>query len=194
MTQTHTKWTLRTDARNYDNTITVQPPLYAAVRDDPRATGRPWTVYFEVRLLKDLGPEAGVGIGFVALPYPAFRMPGWHRGSLAVHSDDGRKYVNDPWGGVDFVQPWGRTGVVGIGMTFSASKGGSNGIGAEVFFTRNGSVEARWDVNEERDQQRDLEPIGVQGRHDLVAAVGSFQKTELEVVLDPRDWLYQPQR
>jgi len=29
-------------------------------------------------------------------------MPGWQRGSLAVHGDDGRKYINDSWGGKDF--------------------------------------------------------------------------------------------
>lgn len=193
-------WAIRTDARNYDNTVTAQPPLYVAARDDPRGAGRPKTVYFEVRLLRDLGHDAGVGIGFVALPYPAFRMPGWHRGSLAVHSDDGHRYVNDRWGGNDFVKPWGKKGeVVGIGMTFAApgvngkgkAVGSGNAIEVEVFFTRNGKVEGKWDVNEQRDLDRDLEPVGVQGFHDLLAAVGSFQKTEFEVVLEPGRWAYK---
>lgn len=164
-------------------------------------------MYFEVVLPRDLSRDAGVGIGFVALPYPPFRMPGWHRGSLAVHSDDGHKYVNDRWGGNDFVKPWGVRGVVGIGMTFSAAaaavgessfggggakgKGKAGGLDVEVFFTRNGKVEAKWDVNEERDQKRDLDPVGVQGFHDLVAAVGSFDKVEFEVVLDPERWVYK---
>ncbi|CAN8101428.1 unnamed protein product [Discula destructiva] len=188
-------WTIRTDSRNNDHTVTAQPPLYAAARDDPRANGgRPRTVYFEVRVLRDLGGAAGVAIGFVALPYPGFRMPGWHRGSLAVHSDDGHRYVNDPWGGIDFVRPWGTKGVVvGVGMTFSAAAAapkaeGGNTIEVEMFFTRNGEVEARWDVNEQRDQER---PLGVQGFHDLVAAVGSFDKTEFEVVLEPARWVYK---
>lgn len=194
-------WMITTTRHNNDNCVTVQPPLYVAARDDPRVTGRPRSVYFEVVLPRDLSRDAGVGIGFVALPYPAFRMPGWHRGSLAVHSDDGHKYVNDRWGGNDFAKPWGIKGVVGIGMTFSAvsednSFGGkgkekAGGLDVEVFFTRNGKVEARWDVNEERDQKRDLEPVGVQGFHDLVAAVGSFEKAEFEVVLDPERWIYK---
>lgn len=194
-------WNITTDHRNNDNCITVQPPLYVAARDDPRVTGRPRSVYFEVVLAKDLGRDAGVGIGFTALPYPAFRMPGWHRGSLAVHGDDGHKYVNDRWGGNDFVKPWATKGVVGIGMTFSTAPGessgkgkgraGAGGLDVEVFFTRNGTVEAKWDVNEERDQKRDLEPVGVQGFHDLVAAVGSFDKAEFEVVLDPQRWVYK---
>lgn len=194
-------WRIRTDEQNYDNTVTAQPPLYVAGRDDPRVNGgRPKTVYFEVRLLRDAASDAGVGIGFVALPYPAFRMPGWHRGSLAVHSDDGHRYVNDRWGGIDFVRPWGKKGeVVGIGMTFSApggtgppvGVGGVHAMEVKVFFTRNGKVDGEWDVNEPRDNDRDLEPIGVQGFHDLVAAVGSFSKTEFEVVLDPARWKYK---
>lgn len=196
-------WVIATSGKNNDNCVTVQPPLYVAARDDPRVTGRPRSVYFEVLLPKDLGRDSGVGIGFVALPYPAFRMPGWHRGSLAVHSDDGHKYVNDRWGGNDFVKPWGMKGVVGIGLTFSSpmsgdtvsgkgkGKAGGGGLDVEVFFTRNGKVEARFDVNEERDQKRDLEPVGVQGFHDLVAAVGSFDKAEFEVVLDPERWVYK---
>lgn len=198
-------WTVRTDRHNNDNTITAQPPLYLAARDGPDVlhSGAPKTIYFEVRVLKDFGRDAGVGLGFVALPYPGFRMPGWHRGSLAVHGDDGHKYINDRWGGIDFVAPWGQKGVVvGLGMTFSSAyasaKGSSStgvqGLEAEVFFTRNGREEARWDVNEPRDRQRDLPPVGVQGLHDLVAAVGSFEKTEFEVVLEPARWAYKEAR
>ncbi|KAJ4290767.1 hypothetical protein N0V88_006516 [Collariella sp. IMI 366227] len=39
-----------------------------------------------------------LSLGFTALPYPSFRMPGWHRGSLAIHGDDGHRYVNDAYG------------------------------------------------------------------------------------------------
>lgn len=198
-------WAIATTAaRNNDHCITAQPPLYVAARDDPRkGQSPPRTIYFEVVLPRDLGRDAGVGIGFTALPYPGFRMPGWHRGSLAVHSDDGHRYVNDRWGGIDFVRPWGKKGVVGIGMKFSAAaaalgdqglekgKGKANGVEVEVFFTRNGKVEARWDINEERDQKRDLAPVGVQGYHDLVGAVGSFDKAEYEIVLDPSRWVYK---
>lgn len=216
-------FTIRTTARSGDSCTTAQPAHYLASSlgpsssssssswpDEKKSTLPPpppppavaatRTIYFEVRVLADIlrDPEVGsVAIGFTALPYPPFRMPGWHRGSLAVHSDDGRRYVNDRWGGVDFVAPWGRRGeVVGVGMRFSrppagAGAGAGVDVGAECFFTRDGRLEASWDVNGERDAQRDLEPVGVQGYHDLVAAVGTFQKTEVEVVLDPRKWVYR---
>lgn len=205
-------FTIRTTARSGDSCTTAQPAHYLASSLAASSASRPCgdekktaapapnpapttkTIYFEVRVLADIlrDPEVGsVAIGFTALPYPPFRMPGWHRGSLAVHSDDGRRYVNDRWGGVDFVAPWGRRGeVVGVGMRFSRSPSGA-GIDAECFFTRDGRLEASWDVNGERDAQRDLEPVGVQGYHDLVAAVGTFQKTEVEVVLDPGKWAYR---
>lgn len=192
-------WRVRTDRRAGDSCVTVQPASYVAARDDPRAHGgRTKTVYFEVRVTGRLEGDAGLAVGFAALPYPPFRMPGWHRGSLAVHSDDGHRYVNDRWGGKDFVRPWGFKGVtVGVGMRFSAAGGakgkgtGSGGIEVECFFTRDGALEGSWDVNEERDALKDLEPLGVQGFHDLVAAVGTYEKTESEIVLDPAKWLYR---
>lgn len=190
---------VRTTPRSGDACATVQPPCYLAARDDPRRGGSSGgggktVVYFEVRILAAMGGDDGsVAIGFTALPYPPFRMPGWHRGSLAVHSDDGRRYVNDRWGGVDFVAPWGgaRGTVVGVGLRFSCSSSVKGGIDVECFFTRDGRLEGSWDVNGERDAQRDLEPIGVQGFHDLVAVVGTFQRTEVEVVLDPGRWVYR---
>lgn len=209
---------VRTTRRSGDSCATAQPAVYLALRDDPRrAGGRMKTIYFEARMLSDASGESGsVAVGFTALPYPPFRMPGWHRGSLAVHSDDGHRYVNDRWGGVDFVEPWGKRGtVVGVGMRFSASsssaaagggmggsekgKGvvaggggsGGGGIDVECFFTRDGRVVGSWDVNGERDAQADLEPVGVQGFHDLVPAVGMFQSTEVEVILDPARWLFR---
>lgn len=175
---------IKTDARCGDCCVTAQPPAYLAAAAPAGAAA----VYFEVVVRRDLGADAGFGLGFAALPYPPFRMPGWHRGSLAVHSDDGHRYVNDRWGGVDFVRPFGTRGtVVGIGLRF----GGGGGMGVECFFTRDGVVEGSFDVNGTRDAERDLEPLGVQGYHDLVAAVGAFGKVEVEVVLDPARWLYK---
>ncbi|PSR81392.1 hypothetical protein BD289DRAFT_372725 [Coniella lustricola] len=201
-------WTIKTDSRCGDSCITAQPPAYIVRRDDPRLIHARQpdptsTIYYEVVIRSDLDrAEAGLGLGFVALPYPPFRMPGWHRGSLAVHSDDGHRYVNDLWGGDDFVKPFGaaKGAVVGLGMRFSdvgrgktaaAVTGNENGIQVECFMTRDGRLEGSWDVNGPRDAKRDLPPIGVQGYHDLAVAVGVFGALEVEVVLDPGRWVYK---
>lgn len=157
--------------------------------------------------------EIGLAIGFTALPYPPFRMPGWHRGSLAVHADDGHKYVNDRWGGKEFTKPFRAGETVGIGMVFSCPSStsssskppftattttGSKGLGGsggrievEVFFTRDGKVDGRWDVHEELDASTDLPVTGLEGYHDLAIAVGTFQNVAVEIVLDPARWVYR---
>lgn len=139
-------------------------------------------------------------------------MPGWHRGSLAVHGDDGHKFVNDRWGGKDFTAPFTKGEVVGIGMTFSPGAGaaaaasssssekkGSGGAAAagtvietEVFFTRNGKLDGRWNLHESLDAEADLPVTGLEGYHDLVVSVGTFGQVGAEVVLDPRGWAYKP--
>jgi hypothetical protein len=62
-------------------------------------------VYFEVEIDK-LGKDAVVALGLGCLPYPTeFRLPGWHRHSAAVHSDDGFKFFENPLGGVPYTDP-----------------------------------------------------------------------------------------
>lgn len=62
-------------------------------------------VYFEVEIQR-LRKDAVVAVGFGCLPYPTdFRLPGWHRHSAAVHSDDGFKFFENPDGGVPFSNP-----------------------------------------------------------------------------------------
>lgn len=155
--------------------------------------------------------EIGLALGFTALPYPPFRMPGWHRGSLAVHGDDGHRFTNDRWGGKDFTRPFRPGQTVGIGMRFSwsgasssppsysyagkgkAAAGGESGgrIEVEVFFTRDGKVDGRWDVHEELDASTDLPVTGLEGYHDLAIAVGTYQNVAVDIVLDPARWMYR---
>ena len=62
-------------------------------------------VYYEVEIER-LGRDAVVEVGFGCLPYPMdFRLPGWHRHSAAVHSDDGFKFFENSDGGVPFMDP-----------------------------------------------------------------------------------------
>lgn len=170
-------------------------------------TRRPKTIYFELKIL-GIGhggyslseADAGIAVGFVAPPYPTFRLPGWQRGSLGVHGDDGRKYVNDTYGGVDFTTAFQPGETVGIGMTFSLPKEppsyGESQMGKvmdiDVFFTRNGQKEKGWDGNEELDERSEGGTMGLRGECDLFPAVGVFGGVDFEVFFHPSQWLYRP--
>ncbi|KAF2770221.1 hypothetical protein EJ03DRAFT_342900 [Teratosphaeria nubilosa] len=145
------------------------------------------TIYFELHVIH-MGAsgegDAGIAIGFLAPPYPSWRLPGWHRASLGVHGDDGRRYVDDSWGGRDFVDPFIPGDVVGLGMKFGSK--------IEVFFTRNGRSEAGWDLHEERDSQTEEGDVfGLEGKHDLLAAIGVFGDVEFEVCFEREGWMFR---
>jgi hypothetical protein len=70
--------------------------------------------YFEVKINK-LERDAVLAIGLCARPYPTFRMPGWHRMSVAIHSDDGNKFFNNSYGGVKYAPAFKAGDVIGIG-------------------------------------------------------------------------------
>lgn len=190
-------WTGHTTRDACDSTIIAYPPLYAVTLHSPLAphnaqAGGFKTIYYEVQLTSARNRPQGdicVALGFTALPYPSFRMPGWHRGSLAVHGDDGHKFINDRWGGKAFTEPFVRGDRYGVGMTFRAVHGR---IEVEVFFTRQGGEVGRWNLHEETDAQQDLPVTGLEGYHDLSCAVGTSGETGWEVVLDPKRWLYRP--
>jgi hypothetical protein len=220
-------WAGRTNVlKSHDCTILGYPALYSVQAHSPLATGREKTIYYEVRILPDdaaqraLRPSAGhffgrnqepdkpdevtLAMGFAALPYPPFRLPGWQRGSLAVHGDDGHRFVNDTWGGKSFTQPFRRGETYGIGMTirrFDPNRMGLDGrpktekrsgpLEVEVFFTRGGRETGRWDLHEETDAQTDLTVVGLEGFHDLSVAVGTFNLMRYEVVFQPSEWMYK---
>ena len=110
--------------------------------------------------------------------------------------DDGRRFVNDSWGGIDFVQGFREGDTVGIGMRFCVS-GQSEMVQVglcqtEAYFTRNGKEEGRWRMDEERDAERDEGGVeGLQGEGDLYLCVGCFGGVEFEVVIERRAWLYK---
>lgn len=195
-------------------------PLYSALAHSPLATGRPKTIYFELRVAGVGGmpgttaasleeADAGIAVGFVAQPYPAWRLPGWQRGSLGVHGDDGRKYVNDTFGGVDFTTAFAPGDTVGLGMTFSiprnppqygaADDGGGwqqqqrGKCDVEVFFTRNGKKKGGWDLHEELDERAIGGVEGLEGDFDICGAVGMFGGVDFEVFFNQADWMYRPE-
>ncbi|KAJ9151681.1 SPRY domain-containing protein [Coniochaeta hoffmannii] len=187
-------WRGRTDKQAGDYCYIGYPPLYAVKRDSPLVSGKGGkrTVYYEIRVLPDNKKEGeiSIAIGYAALPYPSFRMPGWHRGSLAVHGDDGHKYINDRWGGKEFTQPMKRGETYGLGMVFKVVEA-TGRIETEVFYTREGREVGRWNLHEETDAEQDLPVTGLEGYHDLAAAVGSFGGCSWEAVFEPGRWKYR---
>ncbi|KAJ4414350.1 hypothetical protein N0V85_003183 [Neurospora sp. IMI 360204] len=203
-------WKGKTEKAAGDACIISYPPLYCVKYDSPlipsHTSRTTKTIYYEVSIprpasnnpfLGAMGGSGGGGndeitlaLGFTALPYPAFRMPGWHRGSLAVHGDDGHKYVNDRWGGKDFTRPFRRGETYGIGMTFT-NTGGK--LDVNVFFTREGRITEQWDLHEEGDAEQDLPVTGLEGFHDLSCAIGTFSAVEFEAVFEPGRWKFRPQ-
>ncbi|KAI1435537.1 hypothetical protein GGR50DRAFT_686982 [Xylaria sp. CBS 124048] len=172
-----------------DTHLATYPPLYSVSAHSPLATGRRKFIYYEVRILVDSGSEVSLALGYTAPPYPPFRLPGWHRASLGVHGDDGNKYINDRWGGKSFTHPFRRGETLGLGMEFIPAPGG--GIRVEIFFTRDGVESGRWDLHEETDQNQDLPVTGLEGFHDICAAVGVFDKVSFEIVFVPEKWRWQ---
>lgn len=169
-------------------------PLYFVNVDSPIRTGRAFTIYFEVRIVKISNSNSGIGVGFVARPYPTWRLPGWNRASVGVHSDDGHRYLNDSYGGRDFVQPFQSGQTVGMGMTFYTAMWGGQPIGKSTcFFTRNGRKEGEWDTDEERDVEREEGPDGLKGELDIYPAVGCFGSVEFEIVTHQNQWKYHLQ-
>ncbi|KAK4191862.1 hypothetical protein QBC35DRAFT_279631 [Podospora australis] len=187
-------WEGKTVKEAMDTCIIGYPPLYPVTSSSPlmSPTGLT-TIYYEVLILSAHNPrEICLSLGYTALPYPSFRQPGWHRGSLAVHGDDGHKFINDRWGGRDFTAPFQVGERYGIGMTFRASPPGSGRIETEVFFTRNGHEAGRWNLHEESDAEQDLPVTGLEGYHDLSCAVGTYGGVGFEIIFDPAKWTYTP--
>jgi hypothetical protein len=180
-------------------------PLYSVIAHSPLRTGRQKTCYYEVRISKRNRSEVSLGLGFGASPYPTFRLPGWHRGCLAVHGDDGSKYINDRWGGKDFTSPFKPGETIGIGMRFTerdleappAYDGAPKTeartpLDVEVFLTRDGRVDGSWNLHEEGDAVEDLPVDGLEGYNDLFAVVGTFDVVEFEILFAEGEWMYRP--
>ncbi|KAL9594463.1 MAG: hypothetical protein Q9179_005380 [Wetmoreana sp. 5 TL-2023] len=198
-------WRGSTISGNRDACLLSSLPLYFPVLDSPIHTRTKKTIYFEVKV-KSYGRGRGgdassLALGYCAVPYPTWRMPGWERGSLAVHGDDGRRYVNNTWGGKDFTSAIRAGETVGLGMDFSvqdkppdyrASPAQTSNIKVEVFFTRNGIKESGWNLHEELDAENDLGVDGLDGQFDLYAAVGLFGGVDFEVHFNRHLWLWQP--
>ncbi|PHH63304.1 hypothetical protein CDD81_6078 [Ophiocordyceps australis] len=185
------RWQVQTPQGSRDNCLIGWPPLYLVKQHDVTnlELAPSHTIYYEVKLLS-ASKENSLALGFTALPYPSFRLPGWHRGSLAVHGDDGHRYVNDRWGGKDFTRPFSPGDTLGLGITFARTSDGP-APAVNIFFTRNGVLENGWDLHEETDAEQDLPVTGLEGFHDVACAVGTFGALSFEVVFASHQWMYK---
>ncbi|KAK6544593.1 hypothetical protein TWF694_001281 [Orbilia ellipsospora] len=168
-----------------DTTLLSGLPLFTHFQHYPREKGYK-TVYYEITI-RSLGRDSSVAIGFTNVPAPPFRLPGWHRGGLAVHSDDGNRYINDPYGGRKFTEPFRDGETIGLGMRFRLGM-------AQAFLTRNGREAGHWLIDEPTDLEDtnrlngDGNVKGLMGDNDLYAAVGVFGQIEIEVEFGYNEW------
>ena len=204
-------------------------PLYFACADSPLNTEARKTVYFEIKIRaidrRRSNDESSIALGYCSIPYPAWRMPGWERGSLGVRmycsesfsplcsansaiptdGDDGRKYVNDSWGGKNFTSAFREGETIGLGITFSVPDLSTMDapppvIGTmlraqskvEVFMTRDGKIEGGWNLHEELDADNDRGIEGLEGDFDLYGAIGTYGQVQFDVNFNRRDWRWQP--
>lgn len=193
-------WSIRTRTNCKDACLLSELPLHSGNnRGFSFSSPAPRYCYFEIRIHR-IDSDSGIGIGFAAAPYPAWRLPGWERASIGIHSDDGRRYVNDSAGGRDFTQPFRPVESYGIGMKFAAprtSTGRANSspcANVQVFFTRNGEMGGTWNLHEEVDSEME-QPGGVdglEGDRDLYAAIGVFGACSFTVIFGKNNWTYRP--
>jgi hypothetical protein len=207
------RWRFGSSPHCSDVSLIPTNPIYVASEFNPNlpsATSRTKTIYYEVQLLSSPSNDAAIALGFAAPPYPPSRLPGWHRGSLAVHGDDGRRYISDADGGRDFTRPFVKGERIGIGMTFHArssndpilpgygQNSGTNQIPrakATVFLTRDGRKDGDWEIDEEIDADEAVikgGTIGLEGELDLFIAIGVYGSFTAEVYLHEDDWKYRP--
>ncbi|KAK9486739.1 hypothetical protein V1527DRAFT_462471 [Lipomyces starkeyi] len=158
---------IRTKPKSTDMTFTTSLPIFSPKLRQIRSR-----IYYEITITAvDGGPEDScVAIGFLAMPYPvATRLPGWHRCSIAVHSDDGRRYVADPLSGRDFLGEPVRVGeTIGFGMDFKEGN---------VFTTKNGRWIGGWSMLEElsgANVQEGQMHLFYGGELDVYGAVGVY--------------------
>ena len=89
--------------------------------------------YFEIEIV-DPGASCYIAIGLARRDYPKNRHPGWNRGSIAYHADDGKVFVGS-----------------GVGSEFGPRCHKGDVMGCGILFPRN--YECKSDSEEELEQQ-----------------------------------------
>ncbi|KAF3165178.1 hypothetical protein TWF751_009178 [Orbilia oligospora] len=183
--ESNRRFEISTHKDTQDATLLSGLPLYSSLGHYPRDKAYK-TIYYEIKI-KKLHGDSSLAIGYTNVPTPPMRLPGWHRGGLAVHSDDGNRYINDPYGGKEFTHPFNEGETIGLGIRFRMGM-------AQAFLTRDGREVGNWMIDEPRDwedTQRlngDGNITGLMGDNDLYAAIGVFGKLEFDVEFGYNEW------
>ncbi|KAL4871276.1 hypothetical protein BDV12DRAFT_183913 [Aspergillus spectabilis] len=109
----------RTEIEFYDSICSVQTNLPVPKQND---------VYYWEAKIYDKPESTLIAIGMSTKPYPLFRLPGYHRASVAYESTGHRRH-NQPFASIPYGPPLTQGDVVGVGYR---PRSGT------IFFTRNG--------------------------------------------------------
>lgn len=109
----------RTEIEFFDSECSVQTNLPIPKQND---------VYYWEAKIYDKPDSTMIGIGVTTKPYPLFRMPGFHKTSVAYQST-GHRRLNQPFNPTPYGPPLLQGDVIGVGYR---PRSGT------VFFTRNG--------------------------------------------------------
>lgn len=92
---------------------------------------------------------------------------------------------------------------LGVGLNYAISNGiqqsEDNGISTdsppsidiEVFITRDGKKIGGWKLCDQLKESEGLLFEGLEGRHDLYAAVGTFGEANVDILFKKRNWLFE---
>ncbi|KAI0227695.1 SPRY domain-containing protein 3 [Lamellibrachia satsuma] len=72
--------------------------------------------YFEIEIV-DPGKACHIAIGVARKDYPKNRLPGWNKGSIAYHADDGKIFIGNGYGEV-FGPKCNKGEIMGCGILF----------------------------------------------------------------------------
>ncbi|PYH45791.1 SSH4 family protein [Aspergillus saccharolyticus JOP 1030-1] len=109
----------RTEIEFYDSECSVQTNLPVPKQND--------VYYWEAKIF-DKPENTLISIGMTTKPYPLFKLPGYHKSSVAYQSTGHRRY-NQPFAPTPYGPPLLQGDVIGVGYR---PRSGT------IFFTRNG--------------------------------------------------------
>ncbi|KAL8831844.1 MAG: hypothetical protein Q9191_000633 [Dirinaria sp. TL-2023a] len=109
----------RTEIEFFDSECSVQSNLPIPKQNE---------VYYWEAKIYDKPESSLISIGLTTKPYPLFRLPGWHKSSIAYTSTGHRRY-NQPFTPTNYGPEYVQGDVIGVGYRPRTGT---------VFFTRNG--------------------------------------------------------